>query len=114
MSATYNLQIPQGTTYTKTFRWLADNVPVNLTGATARMQIRRRKISQTVDFEATTENGKLSINPIAGEIVLTIPAADTDLLLARKGVFDIEVVDSAGEVTRLLEGTVDVSAGVTR
>lgn len=113
MSATYTLQIQQGATYRRTFRWLADGEPVNLTGATARMQIRRSVRAPEVIFDASTENGRLAINALAGEVTLVISAADTAQLPNRSAVYDLEV-DLGGEVSRLVEGTVEVSPEVTR
>lgn len=113
MTAQYDLTIQQGATYRRTFRWLADGQPVNLTGATARMQIRRSVRAPDVVLDCTTENGRLSIDALAGEVALVISAADTAQLPTRPAVYDLEV-DLGGEVSRLVEGAVEVSPEVTR
>lgn len=85
--------------------------PVDLTGATARMQIRAQ-IGGAVLLELTTENDGLAITG-PGTITRTISATQTAGLTWTDGVYDLEVEYSDGTVQRYLQGAVTVSREVT-
>lgn len=101
------------------FAWRA---PVDLTGFTARMQIRADVASADILLELTTNpapgggtgNARLVVDNTAKTITATISATDTAALTFEKGVFDLELVSAGGTVTRLASGTVVVSPEVTR
>jgi hypothetical protein len=115
MAAYYDILIEQGATFQKTFTWKDSNEDaVDLTGYTARMQIRRKKSSTTAEHSATTENGGITLGDELGTVAVEIPAADTADFDFTKGVYDIELIASDGVVTRLVEGGVEVSKEVTR
>jgi hypothetical protein len=85
--------------------------PVDLAGATARMQIRAQ-IGGAVLLELTTPNGGLVITG-PGTITRTISAAQTAALTWTDGVYDLEVEYADGTVQRYLQGAVTVSREVT-
>lgn len=115
MAGEYDLEFLQGETYTKQFIWKdSAGANVNLTGYTARMQVRQSKSSDTVLLELTTENGRITLGGAAGTIDLNLTATTTAAITWRRGLYDIELVASNGVVTRLLEGEVTVSKEVTR
>lgn len=114
-AATYDFDIEQGATFSKTITWKdADGNPINLTGYTARMQFRKNKAATDILFNATSSNGKLLLGGSAGTIDINIAAADTAAFDFSRAVYDIELQSSGGTVTRLLEGAVNVSKEVTR
>lgn len=88
--------------------------PLDLTGFTARMHIRASVGSADVLLELSTENGGIAIDPATGTITLSISATDTAALTWRQGVYDLELTDGAGVVTRLARGRVAVCPEVTR
>ena len=111
----YKLAIEQGATFYVTFtRKNSDGTPVDLTGCTARMQVRTAINSPDVLLELTTENGRIVLGGAAGTVVLTVDAATTESIDWLYGVYDLEVVTASGFVRRLLYGAVSVSPGVTR
>jgi len=85
--------------------------PVDLTGATARMQIREQ-VGGTVLLELTTENGGLAISG-PGTITRTLSATQTAALTWTEAVYDLEVEYADGTVQRYLQGAVTVSREVT-
>lgn len=85
--------------------------PVDLTGATARMQIRAG-LGGAVLLELTTENGGLAITG-PGTLTRTLSATETAALTWTDGVYDLEVEYADGTVQRYLQGTVTVSREVT-
>jgi len=116
MSASiYNINIEQGATFTRTITWKdSAGAAINLTGYTARMQIRERVESATALVSLTSSSG-ITLGGAAGTVVITITAALTDALPnMKKGVYDLELVSAGGIVTRLLQGEVVVSPQVTR
>lgn len=88
--------------------------PVNLTGFTARMQIRETVESTTVLHSLTTENGGITLGGAAGTIALTISATDTAAFTFDTAVYDLEVVSGGGVVTEIASGAVLMNNEVTR
>ena len=114
-SGTYNITLEQGADFYLSMQLTDENdAVIDLTGYTARLQIRQYSFSPTPAITATTENGKITIVPISGTIVVRISNTETTTLNFRRGLYDLEIVDSLGEVTRLLQGTVINSVEVTK
>jgi len=106
--------IEQGATYRHTLYWKQKNGnAVNLTGCTAKLQVRE-SINSTVLVELSTFNNRISIIPIEGKIVLYISDEDTTLLSAASAVYDLEVYMSNGDTFRLVEGRILIKAEVTK
>lgn len=119
----YDLTIEQGTTFTAQFTWRIDDGSdppsgpiVDLTGATARMQIRQNTTSMNFYVELTTENGRITLAPgnVSPNVSLFISSLDTAKLNFATGVYDLEIVTADGIVTRLLKGNVVMDKEVTR
>lgn len=114
------LKIYQGATFFESWAWStapdesSAYTPVDLTGCTARMQIRAKIEATTPLLTLTTENGGISLGGTAGTIELLIDADDTAALTWTSGVYDLEIVFPGGQVTRLTYGSVTVSPEVTR
>lgn len=108
-----DIDIYQGATFRKQLIWKIDGVVVNLTGFTARMQIRLAVDSDVSLLELTTENGRIDITDIEGKIDLVISASDTELLDFSSAVYDLELVDGT-EIFRLCQGSVTLHKEVTR
>jgi len=86
--------------------------PVDLTGATARMQVRDKPGGELL-LELSTANGGLTMTG-AGTIDRAISAAATAAITWAEGVYDLEVTYADGTVHRYFEGAVTVSPEVTR
>ena len=90
------------------------NTPVDLTGFTARMQIRSKIDSDTVIQELTTENGYIIINNTNKTITLNLPASITSQFTFSSVVYSLEMVSSGGQVTPFCNGTITLVKEVTR
>jgi hypothetical protein len=115
--AKLKLTIYQGATFRKRLRWSAGGAPIDLTGCTARMQVRPEVDSPTVLIDLTTENSGIALGGAAGTVDLYIGATSTAAITWESGVFDLEIVHPGvmpDEVTRIAEGSVTVSPEVTR
>ncbi len=117
-AAKLDLMIEQGATFRHTLFVKAgkgaDAPPVNLTGCKARMQIRSDIDSADVLIELTTENDRITITPLDGRIDLRISDEDTAALSFERGVHDVELEYSNGDVSRVVQGKVVLSREVTR
>ena len=114
--ARYDMTIYQGANFERVLTWSLGEPSelVNLTGHTARMQLRTIPASDDVVLELTTENGRISLGGAAGTIGIDLTAAETEALAANQYAYDLEVVAPSGFVTRLVEGFVNVDPEVTR
>jgi hypothetical protein len=110
----YKLKIDQGATLRKPFTWKAAGQPVDLTGYSARMQIRETLEAETMIHELTTENGGILIGDEPGQFTLYISAEDTAGFNFESAVYDLELIAPDGDVTRILAGDVTLSREVTR
>ena len=107
-----NLTCPQGSTFSKTLTYKIDDVPVNLFGYDARLQVREFHYSDDPVINLTSGNG-LTLGGSAGTIAVLISAIDTSELISGNYVYDLELV-VGGTVTRLVEGNFVVTPEVTR
>lgn len=108
----YDIACPQGATYSKSFLVKIATVPWNLTGYTAAMQVRESADADTILLSLTSGSG-ITLGGTAGTIDLLISATDTAGVPAGSYSYDLEL-NSGTEVTRLLEGSFNVSGQVTR
>lgn len=91
----------------------AKNKPVNLTGWTARLQVRPEFGSSTVLLDASTDNGRITLGGVAGTIAVVVSDEVTKDLAFESAVYDLKMTPPDGESIRLIEGTVALSPGVT-
>lgn len=89
------------------------NQPVDLTGFTARMQIRAKLEDAIVVKELTTENGGIVINNVTKTISLAISATDTAAFGFQTAVYSLELVSGA-VVTPFANGSMTLIKEVTR
>lgn len=115
-AAQYDLVIEQGATWSQSVQWKTGSpaTAVNLSGYTARMQLRSSVSTSAAALSLTTENGRIALTANTGTITLSVSATDTAALTAGRYVYDLELVSGGGQVTRVMEGVVTVSAEVTR
>lgn len=88
-----------------------DDVAIDLTGYTARGQIRRKYTSEDFIEEFTCA---LAVDPTTGIINVLLSDSETDLIAKGKYVYDIEMESSTGYVTRLIQGKLSVDPQVTK
>ncbi len=112
------LEVNQGATFRMRLTWKtgAPPLPVDLTGYTARMDIREDIDDITPRITLNTENGGLTLGGVTGTIDLYISSSATTLFDWESGVYDIEMIapGAGGDVRRLIGGAVVVSPEVTR
>jgi len=105
----------QGASFDYTLTWQTAGTPVNLSGYTARMQVRDGYDGGSAIVSLVSGTG-ISLGGTAGTIVVALTATETaaiDATPSGQYVYDLELVNGA-TVTRLVEGTFIVSPEVTR
>ena len=125
IAGVYNITIEQGTTFYRLLDVMEPTIldpdvyeAFNLTGYTARMQIRRTVDNSTPMLSLTSPtasgNGITVMDGANNAISINITAATTATLLT-SGVYDLEIIKtSTGAVSRLIQGTITLSLEVTR
>lgn len=107
-----NLPIDQGTDFSSIINVTgADNLAFDLTGYTARGQIRKSYTSSTaVSFTCTVQNPAEN-----GRIQLTLTSAQTAAMKPGRYLFDVEIIEtSTSAVSRVVQGQVEINPRVTR
>lgn len=118
----FHFVIEAGATFERKITWKDENnVVVDTSAYTARMDIRSRKDADTTYLQLTNANGRITLAATAPNITLTVSAADTAALETiapewnegKPAVYDLELV-SGTTVFRVLEGVVRLSREVTQ
>lgn len=114
-SEPYNIVVKNGATFRRQMTWKTEaGNPINLTGYTAKLQIRKSANAPEAVVTLDSSNGTIELGGAAGTIVLNMSAAVTDAITLSNGVYDLELTSPTGFVTRLLFGSVTFVKGVTR
>lgn len=110
----YDITIEQGATFQMNLTWKdSTGTPVNLTGYTARMQVRENYEAESTLVSLTSTGGDIVLGGVLGTIAITIAASATQSLQLDEAVYDLELVNGT-TVTRLLQGKAVISREVTR
>ena len=110
MAIQSNLIIDQGSAFTATIT-VEDETgnTKNLTG-----YIYSGKIKKSYSSSTSVEFGSSNIdNLYKGELLLTLTDTQTKAMKPGRYVYDAEITDSGGVTTRVVEGQVEVTPGVT-
>lgn len=127
-AAIYNVTVEQGADWRLLFVWKNQaNIPYNLAGYSARMQVRETFDAKTVLFNLTTANGRISLGGSNGTVEITIPAEMSQGVTAKRSAlswqdgkqgvtfeYDLELTAPTEKVTRLLQGAAFFVPEVTR
>lgn len=108
----HDFAIYQGSTDALAITWTRDGVAVDLTGYSARMQLRYNVANPTAVLDLSSANGKIALTALGG-ITVHFSAADSAATPAGAYVYDLDV--TTGTDTRtIIAGTITVTAQVTR
>jgi len=104
-----NLVVEQGADFEAQFTVTsANNVPLDLTGYTAEAKIRKTHTSSSYNNFGTS-----FVNRSDGKLKLSMGNFATKILKPGRYVYDLVITSSGGVKTRVAEGIVTVSPGVT-
>jgi hypothetical protein len=88
-----------------------NNNPLNLTGATVRLQVR--DANDAIKISASTSDGKITLTPAQGKIDMTISYTETNLPPGSYK-FDLEVTHANGIRRTYEQGILIVIPDVTK
>lgn len=109
MAVYANLTVDQGSDFSVEITVANDVGSIDITNYTYRGQIRKTYSSSTaVDFYTS------AADPASGKLDISLSALKTSAMKAGRYVYDVEIVDSIGNVTRVVEGQLEVTPRVTR
>jgi len=110
----YNITVYNGTTFALAPVWKIDNLPVNLTGYSADMQVR--DISNNLVVELSTANGKITISAALGQINMGLTATQTSAANLPAGNYNyaLNLTDPSSNVYQILQGAFVVTASVVQ
>ena len=112
--STYDISADQGSDLDTVITYTDDSaVPVNLTGCSARMQVRKFAGSSNSRLNLTSSSG-ITLGGAAGTIRIVVSAAALSLVPAGSYRYDIELVDTTQTVLKILSGDFVVNAEVTK
>lgn len=96
------VKIKKGTTYEHVFTYVnSTGAAVNVSGYTARMQIRETVDAAAYVYQALS-GGAITVGGSDGKFTLSIPAVTTAAWTFASGVYDLEIVTPAGKVIGLV------------
>lgn len=109
MAIKANLVIDQGTSFSATIDLTdANDAVFNLTGYTVAAQMRKNYNSSAATTFTASNTG------VTGKINLILNATTTATLEPGRYLYDVEITSSGGTITRVVEGIVTVTPGMTR
>jgi len=109
MAIKANIVIDQGTDFSATIDVTDSNDdPFDLTNFTPAAQMRKSYASETAYDFTVVDNGP------QGQINLSMPSELTNTIAPGRYLYDVEITSNAGNVSRVVEGIVTVTPGITR
>ncbi len=84
-------------------------VPIDLTGASAKMTFRATKSNPNIALELT---GTIPV-PTQGEVRFNVLPSDTETLEIRQYVFDVQITTAASKIYTVLEGVLTLKQSVS-
>lgn len=109
----FNFELVQGDTFSKSPAWKINNSYVNVTGYTAKMDVKIAPTSTSTIIELTSENGRITVGGIDGKFTLYISPTDSATIPSGNYIYDLDVTSPGGVVNTLLTGGFTVVKQVT-
>lgn len=126
IAGVYNITCEQGSSFLRIIELEQPDLATDPTGQTyedfdlsnytARMQVRRTVESASAIVTLTTENLGLEINPTGDTINLIKMSMDASVTASinSSGVYDLEIIDATGFVSKVIKGAFTLIPEVTR
>jgi hypothetical protein len=107
--------IPQGADWDVALRYLENGNPVDFSGGTARMQVRRDH-GKNLILELSTNAGTIELGSGTGDtpnVVLHFTASLTNAATEYEGIYDLEVTSAGNAIYKFVEGKFELHKAVT-
>ena len=112
ITSTQNLTLNKGSAYRIVFKLLNNGLDVNLTGNSLRGQIRASVASSVVLLDMSSAN--LLLNLGNSTVTMILPERFTRRVSQTSVVYDIELLNTLAESSRIIAGTIIFIPEVTR
>lgn len=114
MAGQKNWEVDQNATFTFVIEYKDSNgSPINLTGASAKLQVRDTKGGSKLAFTLTSPAGGITIDAPNGKLTVRMTPTQTNKLFYPKSSYDLMLTDSNAVKTKLIEGFLTLSRSVT-
>ena len=90
-----------------------DGTAIDLTGASAKMQVRDTKGGAKLAVTLTSPSGGIALDAPNGKLTIKLTPTQTNKLFYPKSSYDIMVIDSNANKIKLLEGFMTLNRSVT-
>lgn len=115
MAVQKNFEVDQSTTFSFQVQYTEEDevTPIDLTGSSAKMQVRDTAGGSKLAFSLTSPSGGITIDGPNGMLSIKCTPTQTSKLFYPKSSYDIMVIDSNGNRMKLLEGFLTLNRSVT-
>jgi hypothetical protein len=114
MAVQKNFEVDQNTTFTFVVEYKDSNgSAINLTGSSAKLQVRDTKGGAKLAVSLTSPSGGITIDAALGKLTVKMTPTQTSKLFYPKSEYDLMLTDSNFNKTKLLEGFITLSRSVT-
>ena len=114
MAGQKNFEVDQNATFSFVVEYKDNNeTAIDLTGASAKMQVRDVKGGTKLAVTLTSPSGGIVINGPLGKLTVTLTPTQTNKLFYPKSVYYIMVIDTNANKIKLLEGFMTLNRSVT-
>lgn len=110
--ADHDIALIKGATVNFSIIW-GGKTPVDVTGFSAKIQVRNNPSDTDPVFEFTVANGRVNIGDTDGLISFEMPSAQSDLLTAGNYYYIMEVTDDQSNSHPVMSGRFRVKPGAT-
>ncbi len=114
MAGQKNFEVDQNATFSFIVEYKDNNgAVIDLTGSSAKMQVRDTKGGSKLAFTLTSPSGGIIIDSALGKVTTKITPTQTNKLFYPKSSYDIMITDSNSNKIKLIEGFITLSRSVT-
>jgi hypothetical protein len=115
MAVKKNFEVDQNATFNFQIQYTEDDelTPIDLTGSTAKLQVRDTQGGSKLAFTLTSPAGGIVIDGPTGTLDIKMTPTQTNKLFYPKSAYDIMVIDTNGNKIKLLEGFLTLNRSVT-
>lgn len=108
--------IPQGADWDVAIRYLVNGTPVDFSGCSAKMQIRK-DYDKHIILELSSDNGTVELGDGSGitpNVILKFRASETSPLDDYFGIYDLEVTTLTGSIVKFIRGKFQLEPEITK
>lgn len=114
VTSTTNFTLNKGSAYKIIFNIKKEGNLVDLSGYSLRGQIRKSATSSEVLLNMTTANLLLEVDILNSRLIMNLPETFTRRVAGAFAVYDLELLNSLGQPSKIVQGLLTFVAEVTQ